>query len=179
MSIRSLVLTVALGLISGASRAEEPTQRMKELQELEHQTQALVQRRAGETQIANGFHLKTFRPGADPIGSKLFPPELIMGHQEELGVEEAQRTAILKEIEKTQGHVLQLQWQMQAAMEQLAKALDVPKIDEPNALAQADRLMTMERDVKRTHLGMLIRIRNLLTDSQRAKLSELRAKSQP
>src|SRR5260370_42432876 len=83
MSIRSLVLTVALGLISGASRAEEPTQRMKELQELEHQTQALVQRRAGETQIANGFHLisshrqlVTFRPGADPIGSKLFPPRL-------------------------------------------------------------------------------------------------------
>src|SRR5713226_9815383 len=184
MSIRSLVLTVALGLISGASRAEEPTQRMKELQELEHQTQALVQRRAGETQIANGFHLisshrqlVTFRPGADPIGSKLFPPELIMGHQEELGVEEAQRTAILKEIEKTQSQVLQLQWQMQAAMEQLARALDAPKIDESKALAQADRLMTMERDVKRTHLGMLIRIRNLLAASQRAKLAERRAKS--
>ncbi len=157
MSTQSLVLTVALGLISGASRAEEPTQPTRPT-------------RAQSGQPPSG---------ADPIGSKLFPPDLIMGHQEELGVEEAQRTAILKEIEKTQSHVLQLQWQMQAAMEQLAKALEVPKIDEAKALSQADRLMNLERDVKRTHLGMLIRIRNLLTDSQRAKLTELRAKSPP
>ncbi len=155
MSTQSLVLTVALVLISGASRAEEPTQPTKS-----------ARAQSGQWQV------KSITPsGADPIGSKLFPPELIMGHQEELGVEEAQRTAILKEIEKTQAHVLQLQWQMQAAMEQLAKALEVPKIDESKALAQADRLMTMERDVKRTHLGMLI------PDSQRAKLTELRAKS--
>src|SRR6266849_4214963 len=150
MSTQSLVLTVALGLISGASRAEEPTQPTRPT-------------RAQSGQPPSG---------ADPIGSKLFPPDLIMGHQEELGVEEAQRTAILKEIEKTQSHV-------QAAMEQLAKALEVPKIDEAKALSQADRLMNLERDVKRTHLGMLIRIRNLLTDSQRAKLTELRAKSPP
>ncbi len=165
MNTRSLVLMVALGLISGASRAEGPTEPMKP-----------ARAQSGQPP----FQLRSFRPsGADPIGSKLFPPELIMGHQEELGVEEAQRTAILKEIEKTQSQVLQLQWQMQAAMEQLAKSLEVPKIDESKALAQADRLMTMERDVKRTHLGMLIRIRNLLTDSQRAKLTELRAKSSP
>jgi Spy/CpxP family protein refolding chaperone len=155
MSTRSWVLTVALVLISGASRAQEPMTKATRAQ-------------PGQPAL-----------GADPVGSKLFPPELIMGHQAELGIEEAQRTAILKEIEKTQSQVLQLQWQMQAAMEQLAKALDVPKIDESKALSQAERLMNMERDVKRTHLGMLIRIRNLLTDSQRAKLTELRAKSPP
>ncbi|HME91456.1 MAG TPA: periplasmic heavy metal sensor [Myxococcaceae bacterium] len=118
-------------------------------------------------------------PGGDVIGSKLFPPELIMSHQQELGVDEPQRAAILKEIEKTQSQVLPLQWQMQAAMEQLTKALDAPKIDEGKTLATVDRLMDLERQVKRTHLGMLIRIRNLLTDAQRAKLTELRAKSSP
>ena len=165
MSTRLLILTVALVLISGTSPAQEPTQPTKP--------------------GAKGFTLFTVHPqpgqpfGADPISSKLFPPDLIMGHQEELGVNDAQRTAILKEIEKTQSQVLPLQWQMQAAAEQLAKALEVPKIDESKALAQADRLMTMERDVKRTHLGMLIRIRNLLSDSQRAKLAELRVKSSP
>ncbi len=162
MSTRSLVLIVALALISGASRAQEPTQKPT------RKIFSFVPGQPGQPPS-----------GADPIGSKLFPPELIMGHQAELGLEEAQRTAILKEIEKTQSQVLQLQWQMQAAMEQLAKSLEVPKIDESKALVQADRLMTMERDVKRTHLGMLIRIRNLLTDSQRAKLAELRAKPPP
>jgi Spy/CpxP family protein refolding chaperone len=115
--------------------------------------------------------------GPDVIGSKLFPPELIMGHQQELGLDDQQRSAILKEIEKAQSQVLPLQWQMHAASEQLAKALDAPKVDEAKALGQADKLMTLERDLKRTHLGLLIRIRNLLTDAQRAKLTELRSKS--
>ena len=156
MSTRSLTLTLVLLLTGGVGRAEQ-TQPTK----------------------AAGPQSPQPTPGADPIGSKLFPPELIMGHQEELGVDDAQRTAILKEIEKAQSQVLQLQWQMHAATEQLAKALDAPKIDESKALAQADKLMTMDRDLKRTHLGMLIRIRNLLTDSQRAKLAELRAKTPP
>lgn len=152
MSTRFLVLIVAMVLIGGASHAQEPMHKPARAQ-------------PGQPS------------GTDPVGSKLFPPELIMGHQAELGIDEGQRTAILKEIEKTQSQVLQLQWQMQAAMELLAKSLDVPKIDETKALSQAERLMNLERDVKRTHLGMLIRIRNLLTDSQRAKLTDLRAKS--
>jgi hypothetical protein len=175
MSIRSLVLTVALVLIGGASRAEEPTQPTKPTRPQPGQPET-PQKAIGP--LGEGARRrKIFSFGVDPIGSKLFPPELIMGHQEELGVDEAQRSAILKEIEKTQGHVLQLQWQMQAATEQLAKSLEVPKIDEAKAISQADRLMGIERDVKRAHLEMLIRIRNLLTDSQRAKLTELRAKS--
>jgi len=39
--------------------------------------------------------------------------------------------------------------------------------------------MTVEREVKQLHLGTLIRIRNLLTDAQRAKLAALRAGKQP
>ena len=152
-----MALVVTLMSIGGGGDAEESTQPPK----------------SSRPQLAQT------PPGGDPIGSRLFPPELIMSHQEELKVEEPQRTAILKEIEKAQSQVLQLQWQMHAATEQLAKALEMPKIDEARALAQADKLMTMERDLKRTHLGMLIRIRNLLTDSQRAKLTELRAKSTP
>ena len=152
MSTRSLTLTFALLLAGVVTRAE----------------QAQSPKPAGQQASAT-----------DPIGSKLFPPELIMAHQEELGIDDAQRTAILKEIEKAQSQVLQLQWQMHAATEQLAKLLDAPKIDESKALAQADKLMTMERDLKRTHLGMLIRIRNLLTDPQRVKLTELRTKAPP
>ena len=41
-------------------------------------------------------------PAPDPIGSKLFPPELIMTHQAELGLEDRQRETILKELEKAQ-----------------------------------------------------------------------------
>ncbi len=113
----------------------------------------------------------------DPIGSKLFPPDLIMDHQQELGIDQQQRDAILKEIERAHSQIFPLKWQMSGAAEQLAKALDAPKIDEDKALAQADKVMSLERDLKRAHLALLIRIRNLLTDAQRAKGAELRGKA--
>ena len=114
--------------------------------------------------------------GADPIGAKLFPPELIMKHQQELGIDDRQRETILKEVERAHSQLFPAQWQMSAAAEQLGKLVDAPKIDEGQALAQADKVMSLERDIKKTHLSLLIRIRNVLTDSQRSKLAELRAK---
>jgi Spy/CpxP family protein refolding chaperone len=113
-------------------------------------------------------------PGDDPIAARLFPPELIMVHQQELGIDDKQRSAILREVEKTQSAVLPIQWQMQSATGELARLLDEPKVDESKVLAQADKLMDLERQVKRSHLTLLVRLRNLLTDAQRAKLKALR-----
>lgn len=118
-------------------------------------------------------------PGPDPIGDKLFPPELIMANQAELGIDARQRDAIVKEVQALQGKVVELQWQMSAAVGDLVKELDAPRIDEARAIAQADKVMGIERDVKRAHLGALIRIRNVLTDAQRAKAAALKAKMKP
>lgn len=113
-------------------------------------------------------------PRPDPIAARLYPPELVMSHQRELGVDDRQRDAIIEQIEKAQSQIVKLQWQMQAASEQLVKLLDAPRVDEAQALAQAERVMTLERDLKKVHLALLIRIRNVLTDAQRARLAELR-----
>jgi Spy/CpxP family protein refolding chaperone len=98
-----------------------------------------------------------------------------MSNQRELGIDDKQRAAIVKEVQALQGKVVEIQWQMQAAVEELKKLLDEPRVDEARAVAQADKVMGFEREVKRAHLGALIRIRNLLTDAQRAKLVALRA----
>ena len=111
---------------------------------------------------------------ADPIGSKLFPPELIMTHQAEIGLEDKQRETIVKELEKAQAQFPRLQWQLQAASQQLSKLLDAPQVDEAKALAQAGEVMKLETEIKRAHLGLLIRIRNALSDTQRSKLQALR-----
>jgi Spy/CpxP family protein refolding chaperone len=111
---------------------------------------------------------------ADPIGSKLFPPELVMEHQAEIGLEDRQRETILKELERTQPQFPRLQWQLQAASQQLSRLLDAPQVDEAKALAQAGEVMKLETEIKRTHLGLLIRIRNTLTDAQRTKLQAIR-----
>ncbi len=114
---------------------------------------------------------------ADPVAAHLFPPDLIMGHQQELGVDDKQRQAISAEMQKAQAELMPLQWQMQAATEQLVKLLEAPRVDEAKALAQADQMMSIERQFKRIHLGMLIRVRNVLTEAQRARLAELRKES--
>jgi Spy/CpxP family protein refolding chaperone len=112
--------------------------------------------------------------GDDPIAARLFPPELIMSHQRELGIDDKQRAAILKEVQKTQAALLPLQWQMQGLAADLGKLLDEPKIDEAKVLAQADKVMDLERQIKKQHLGLLVRLRNQLTDAQRKKAHELR-----
>jgi len=111
---------------------------------------------------------------SDPIGGKLFPPDLIMGHQSELRIDDRQRDALLKELERAQGQFPRLQWQLQAATEQLSRLLDAPQVDESKALAQASEVMKLETEIKKTHLGLLIRLRNLLTEPQRAQLQAIR-----
>jgi Spy/CpxP family protein refolding chaperone len=113
-------------------------------------------------------------PPEDPVASRLFPPDLIMSHQTELQIDDKQRASMMKEVEGAQSHILQVQWELQAAAEQLGKLLEPAHVDEAKALAQAEKVMNLERDVKKLHLGLLIRLKNLLTDAQRAKLMELK-----
>jgi len=115
-------------------------------------------------------------PGAhdDPIAGNLYPPELIMSHQDDIGLDDKQREAILSQIETAQGQMVRLQWQLQAQVKALSKLLGAQRVDEAKALAQVDKVMALEQKLKRTHLGLLIRIKNLLTDVQRSRLSSLR-----
>ena len=43
-------------------------------------------------------------------------------------------------------------------------------------LAQVDKVLSLEREVKKAQLSLLIRIKNLLTDAQQGRLAELRKK---
>jgi Spy/CpxP family protein refolding chaperone len=110
----------------------------------------------------------------DPIARHLFPPDLVMKYQREIGLSESQRKTMLEAIAKSQTRFVELQWDSQGESEKLAQLLQAHPLDEAAVLAQADRLMTLERDVKKTHLSLLIRLKNLLSESQQRKLAELR-----
>jgi TonB-dependent SusC/RagA subfamily outer membrane receptor len=116
-------------------------------------------------------------PKDDPFAAYFFPPELIMSHQSELGLQDAQRTAIVSELQKAQSTFLQLQWKMSEETEKLEKLLQPATVDEARVLEQVDRTLAAEREIKRTQIGMLIRIKNTLTPQQQAKLNELRKAS--
>ena len=110
----------------------------------------------------------------DPIGRNLFPPDLVMGHQQQIGLEEDQREAIKKEIGKAQSKFLDLQWQMQRESEKLILLLQAKPVEEARVLVQADAVMRLETETKKTHLSLLIRIKNALTAEQQEKLTEVR-----
>ncbi|PYQ34937.1 MAG: hypothetical protein DMF57_04635 [Acidobacteria bacterium] len=116
-------------------------------------------------------------PNDDPIGRQLFPPEIVMGHQEELGLQEKQRAAIRSEVHKVQSRFVDLQWQLSEDTEKMASLLRSTPIDEARVLEQADKVMAQEREVKKMQLSMLVRIRNLLTPEQIAKLQEIRRRT--
>ena len=117
-------------------------------------------------------------PGQDPIAQYVFPPDVVMRHAEAIGLDEKQRAAIKDAVIKMQARFLDLQWDLQAESEKMAALLQAARVDETAVLAQADKVMGLEREVKKSHLSLLVRIKNLLTDAQRQKLTELRRRSE-
>jgi Spy/CpxP family protein refolding chaperone len=111
-------------------------------------------------------------PPPDPIAQNLFPPELVMQHRHEIGLTDEQRAAIKDEAIKASTRFNELQWQMQDEMETMAGLLKGVTVDEQRVLAQLDKVLNLERDVKRTQLGLSIRIKNKLTAEQQEKLRE-------
>lgn len=112
--------------------------------------------------------------GGDPIGRYLVPPELVMSQSEALGLTEQQRAAIKGEIQKMQSRFIDAQWDLQEQTSRMAGLLQQVPVDEAKVLEQADKIMSLERDIKRAHLTLLVRIKNTLTAEQIAKLDRLR-----
>jgi Spy/CpxP family protein refolding chaperone len=109
----------------------------------------------------------------DPLARFLFPPDKVLGHAQEIGLDDAQRKTIRSELQKAQSRFLDFQFEMQPETEKMVQLLQEKPVDEAKVLAQADRVMSLEREVKKTQLTLLIRIKNVLTPAQQAKVSEL------
>ncbi len=116
--------------------------------------------------------------GPDPLAPYVFPPELVMRHAPDIGLDEKQRAAIKDLVVKTQARFLDVQWDLQAESEKMARLLQASPVDEAAVLAQADKVMGLEREVKKAHLSLLVRIKNQLTEAQREKLMELRRRGE-
>ncbi len=115
----------------------------------------------------------------DPLGENLFPPELVMSHQQAIGLEDAQKTFIRGELLKTQTRFTESQWQLQDAMETLVSLLKKDTADEQQVLGQLDKVLNTEREIKRAQIGLMVRIKNNLTPEQQARLRQLKAESAP
>jgi Spy/CpxP family protein refolding chaperone len=114
--------------------------------------------------------------GPPPPGleGRLFPPELVMRYQREIGLTEAQQKKITKELQALQTKVVELQFSLQKEVGAMTKLLEATAIDEAVTLKQAERVMSVEHEIKQLHLRTLIRIKNALTAEQIAALEKKR-----
>lgn len=113
-------------------------------------------------------------PQPDPFARFLFPPELVMQHQGDIGLTDAQRASLMTAIQQAQSKVTETQFKLSAEGEKLGRVLQSPAVDESQALEQVDRILALEREMKRAQVGLLVRIKNVLTPAQQTRLNQLR-----
>jgi hypothetical protein len=108
-------------------------------------------------------------PQSDPIGAALIPPDVVMAHQEALGLSDAQRKAIQADAQSAQQRFTSAQWQLSAATEKLATVLGAAHVDQDRALAALDAVLVFERELKHTQLTLMIEVKNELSADQQAR----------
>jgi len=74
----------------------------------------------------------------------------------------------------TEGKMVDLQFRMMGEVENLQRLIQPASVDESKVLEQVDRVLAVEREVKRAQLGLMLRIKNILTAQQQTQLGVLR-----
>ncbi|MGH9884140.1 MAG: Spy/CpxP family protein refolding chaperone [bacterium] len=112
--------------------------------------------------------------GADPFAKAFFPPELIMGHQQAIGLTDAQRASVRTLMLDAQKSFVPVQFKVAGEVETLQGLINASPVDEKSVLDEVDRILALEREVKREQLILMIRLKNLLTQQQQEALAKFR-----
>jgi Spy/CpxP family protein refolding chaperone len=112
--------------------------------------------------------------GPGDFGRNFFPPELVMQHQAEIGLQDSQRAELTSAIQQAQSKFTDLQWKLSAEGEKMGRLLQGTQVDEAQVLDQVDRILGVEREIKRAQVSLMVHIKNMLTPAQQAKLAEIR-----
>ena len=102
-----------------------------------------------------------------------YRPSLILAHREGLEVDEGQAAALEALAAELAAAVAPIYERIAAASEALLAMFDGGTMDESAARAAIDRLLELERQVKRLELMHLVRVKNVLRAEQQERLVEL------
>jgi len=112
-------------------------------------------------------------PDPDPLAHLMFPPDMIMGHARELNLTDEQKTYLRSEVQKATVTFQDLQWKLQDQMEALHETMKSSSVNEQQALAQLDKVLDVEREIKRLHIALAVRLKNRLTPEQQEQLHKM------
>ena len=96
----------------------------------------------------------------------LYPPDIIMRHQQQLGISRAQRKNITGAVKAFQSDIAELQWSLENEQQIMRQTLIGHPIAGEDALKQVERVLGLESQFKLAHFKLLIAIKNELSDEQ-------------
>ena len=114
--------------------------------------------------------------GPDDWGRNFFPPELVMQHQSEIGLQDSQRASLTSAIQAAQSKFMDTQWKLSAEGEKMGRLLQGSQVDEAAVLDEVDRILNLEREIKKAQVSLMVRIKNMLTPEQQKKLADIRSR---
>jgi Spy/CpxP family protein refolding chaperone len=119
-----------------------------------------------------------FADDKDPAFMRnFFAPELVLKNAREIGLTAQQRTALIKDIGQVTGATTELQLSMVEGMANVEELSAADPVSERALLDAIRQVLGAEMKVKEAHMGLLVRVRNLLSAEQREKLKALRGDS--
>jgi Spy/CpxP family protein refolding chaperone len=117
--------------------------------------------------------------GADSFRKNFYAPEMIMKNQSELNLSEEQRKHIIAASQDAQKNFTEWEWALKAENDKLKTMTATPKVDEAACLAQMEKILALEKQIKIQRMKMLISIKNKLNAEQMKKLDEIKASRGP
>ena len=122
---------------------------------------------------------QTSPPGRlpDPIQANFYPPELVRMAVPSLGLTEQQQADLSDAAERVEPHIARTSKLLQDETKKLSEMTKPDKLDEEAVMQQGEKVLSLERDLRRANLELLIKIKSLLTPEQQTKLRDLRNKT--
>ena len=109
----------------------------------------------------------------DPFAGAFFPPELILQAREQIGLSQQQLETLQARVAKTQSQSEELRKKLELESAALATLAKPERVEEAAILAQLDKVLDAERELKHLHISLVVAIKNLLTPIQQTKLHEM------
>ncbi|HXJ55908.1 MAG TPA: hypothetical protein VNU68_04510 [Verrucomicrobiae bacterium] len=92
--------------------------------------------------------------------------------RDQIALTQAQQETIRIRMEKAQSRSDELRAKLDRETAALSALAKQERVDEARLLAQLDKVIEVEREVKHLHVGLAVAIKNLLKPEQQAKLRE-------
>jgi Spy/CpxP family protein refolding chaperone len=113
------------------------------------------------------------------IERNCFEPELVMRNQNAIRLTDEQQKSIRDAVVKMMPRFTELRWQQSAETEVMVTLFSQERPDEKQVLAQLEKLLSIENEIKRLRAGLLVRIKSELTSEQQVQLRALKSKGNP